>query len=770
MKRATKISFNPYLKNIEFKQRNKEDWVDLGEKSELIKKQKTFSNLSLQNSIHEILNIIFQEYGSEEIIFEGTDEDYQELKGVLANFYDPKIQCEKSNLYLESPHRILVQIERKYAELENTFQKYESTEISQIIGDFKEVVGIDIPIFVMGTYSSGKSAFINALIGAEVLPSEISVTTAKIYKIVKSKNPDKGQIIFKNNQNEIKILLDTLEMKISGDIDKNLESRITEMIKKGNPQSFNTHIFYCLKAINDYSLQQSKKISDIIEVHVPFNNLLKDSKNNFIIYDSPGSNPASYKEHFKILKDAVDAQTNGLPVVLTTPDNIESNDTSKLSKAFKDLPNLDYSNTVLVINKTDQIGKSDVQKIVENKKILSNWKLNRAYFLSAIMGLSSKIHYSNWLNETYKDPYDSAKSKFEHKGFKLYEYNVMPQNRKDDYQKYLERVSEKELIYINSGLHCIEYEILNFAKKQAYYHKCKKAQDFLSQAIEKTEFVINEHNFKISNYTNELKQKQNKFKDELLIQLSKKIISESKFFIKEYPNYMSKNIANYVDYIGKRIDYTINIEADKVKSIPKGKLDTFQKSFEIQYNLILENTRNEIFRESEKYWFESSEKLKKECCQIVKGDQTITREEQKFLSEFIMNLSIVMGTPEKININKKDIAKPRIQILGLKLFMRDEVDRKSTYKKYFLNAKNEIRRINTIINQEHNNTFKSWNAKLEDGLKSRIMEMNPILKQYSIKIKKSKDEIAKMEEQKKLLKTVQSDIEKLYEYKKVGDN
>ena len=40
-----------------------------------------------------------------------------------------------------------------------------------------------IPICVFGNYSAGKSTFINALIGREVLPSGGDPVTAKIYKI-----------------------------------------------------------------------------------------------------------------------------------------------------------------------------------------------------------------------------------------------------------------------------------------------------------------------------------------------------------------------------------------------------------------------------------------------------------------------------------------------------------------------------------------------------------------------------------------------------------
>ena len=53
-----------------------------------------------------------------------------------------------------------------------------------------------IPICVFGNYSAGKSTFINALIGCEILPSGGDPVTAKVYQIANADQPDQAVITF----------------------------------------------------------------------------------------------------------------------------------------------------------------------------------------------------------------------------------------------------------------------------------------------------------------------------------------------------------------------------------------------------------------------------------------------------------------------------------------------------------------------------------------------------------------------------------------------
>ena len=64
-----------------------------------------------------------------------------------------------------------------------------------------------IEICVASTMSSGKSTFINALLGHEVLPSENQACTGKLFKIENNPTEKTGKIVFKKNNKKKKYYL-----------------------------------------------------------------------------------------------------------------------------------------------------------------------------------------------------------------------------------------------------------------------------------------------------------------------------------------------------------------------------------------------------------------------------------------------------------------------------------------------------------------------------------------------------------------------------------
>lgn len=796
-KRVFKISYNPYLKKIEYQVKEEgESWQDLGPNSKLIRDSRFSGNISLQHCAMDIVEEIKCQYHPQKIIFEGTEEDYQDLKNVIDNFYEEEIFCKKGDYYIESAQNLLPKIEEKFSQLDRTFQECQSPEISNIIGKFKEVMGVEIPVFVMGTYSAGKSAFINAMIGAEILPSSEKTTTAKIYKISESKGNDRGEVKFFNNGKEIKIEFDkNKKCSLSKEMEQDLQTMISQSLKKNSRDTITSQLFYCISAINSYANENSHKIGDIIEVRIPFNGLLKNDKNTFVIYDSPGSNSEICKEHFKVLENALESQTNGLPIILTVPDNVESVDVGEIRKTLNKFHNLDKTNAMLVVNKADNSGEEGLKERTSDNRILVQWKLNRLYFLSAIMGLVSKledIEKNGWLNKIYKDSYPGAKAKLTEGNLKLYQYNIMPQNRKVEYCRNADELGVSNTIYVNSGLHCIETEILNFAQKQASYHKCKMAQKFLEQAIEYTDREIAEKEKKVKEMLEQTKQRKEQFREELVQCLNHKIETLKNEFIKEYPNHMLNVVTNTVKEVDgyltlqieegieetkvikeNGLDQTIKILtpiehvkkifSNKTKSVEKNSVDEFIKFFKPIYFSALEEAKSQIFKVSKKYWDSKCKFLKEECCEIVKGSQSMTKKDKQILEDYIMNFSIPVRTAESITIKRGDISKAMFETRWFRIWLKDEVDAKLVHKKSLDKAKDSIRGSNTEIIQLHKNEFASWKEELKNGLQFRLGEMNPKLQEFELEIQKLEREIKQRESQKKFLNDAKSDLNKLYQ-------
>lgn len=188
-----KIISNPYNREIRYKVYNdsSQQWDDLQEKNPNSRLREDESGKAfLPFKIKDIVDVIVAEYATRdsaiEIIFEGTSDEYSDLQEVCRE-YD-NIQLTRSGKYLENARFIC-------KEAKETFEIVQPI-IASIIRDDQDVIRDlnkvsdalkdIIPICVFGNYSSGKSTFINALIGNEILPSGGDPVTAKIYKISKS--------------------------------------------------------------------------------------------------------------------------------------------------------------------------------------------------------------------------------------------------------------------------------------------------------------------------------------------------------------------------------------------------------------------------------------------------------------------------------------------------------------------------------------------------------------------------------------------------------
>ena len=176
-----KIRSNPYNREISYLTMDEAtgQWVDVRETDERSRLRETDSERSfLPFKIKEIITIIIKEYyvGREKVqlYFEGTQDEYYEVEAV----------CESDDV-------------KDKIELIRT-NKRGLNKVSQALDDV-------IPLCVFGNYSAGKSTFINALIGVELLPSGGDPVTAKIYEIRNSEFFDQAKISFEFHGERIEI-------------------------------------------------------------------------------------------------------------------------------------------------------------------------------------------------------------------------------------------------------------------------------------------------------------------------------------------------------------------------------------------------------------------------------------------------------------------------------------------------------------------------------------------------------------------------------------
>mgnify|MGYP003300324087 CR=1 FL=1 len=136
----------------------------------------------------------------------------------------------------------------------------------------------DVNLCLVGTYSSGKSTFINALIGKRILPESINSETAKMFRIKNAKEPAVSFIIKKGGEENkdksiiANIVWDEEKKKFAFHADG--ECEITR--EKVNSE-VNSAIMFRLQQ-HEQLYQVLKKLNDIGVANRGF--LLRRSENN----------------------------------------------------------------------------------------------------------------------------------------------------------------------------------------------------------------------------------------------------------------------------------------------------------------------------------------------------------------------------------------------------------------------------------------------------------------------------------------------------------
>lgn len=569
-----KIRSNPYERKIEYLSCKEQtgDWEEIQRSNPDSKLREDKSGKSfLPFKIKEIVDIILDEYyvGSDKvnIVFEGTQEEYEELEKIceLPEISD-KISLTKASVILENAKLILSDTKEIFKTVQPVIEKiiYGDKDIKSDLNKVADALDDIIPICVFGNCSAGKSTFINSLIGHEILPSGDDPLTAKIYKISISDSDEFVRIRFKHWDNEIELLFEGNSFRIrKGSADDEMLCELSKIMDECDKGDRYTLIKMALEFINGYEKRdmESIEISDVIEVEVPFakEGVLGRSRNNFVIFDTPGSNSNSNTDHSKVLADALQGFSNGIPVWVSQYESIDSNDNAKLCDDVLNIKALDKRFTMIVINKADSsnlpeggFSERQSKNILEYNSVEKMYA-GGIYFISSIMGLGAKNdgeltdkHYRKIYRsqqEMFSDPEDIDYAT-------LYVYNIMPEQIKNEVVEYSKACSQSEtdLIYANSGLFCIEQEMEDFASKYSAYNKCQMVYMFLNEVIYKTNDAIREKTDFLTRTRETRKKELEAEKQQLLDTLSDTTKTKEDEFCKESKTFIKTYVSSSLDY------------------------------------------------------------------------------------------------------------------------------------------------------------------------------------------------------------------------------
>lgn len=556
------IMYHPVKKEIRFLAKVKGEFLDIPYDicPNLLPYSPEHGEFLLQNQGNQFFDDIWEQFLHEKIslVFKGTKIDYEDFKEKIAEYNK---SCDEERFvisnFIELPS--VADIFSRINEFCDDTLAVFDTELhgSEIITSFKarkyefekkreKLNENDINICLVGTYSSGKSTFINTLIGKRILPESINSETAKMFRI---QNNNKPSVSFTMKAGDSNV---PIVVTIEWDFSKNQFSffstgnceetkrKIQNEINSALAFHFQQHeqLYQILKTLNEIPNAPTENypeyIDGIIDVHYPIS---LDPNISFTFYDTPGTDSNS-NEHLLVLQKALQQQTNSILIILYEPTKMEGTGNSVLYKLIrssredaenKDKVYIDLTRSLHVINQADTRSLTDLNNLKDKKVGISlketdkiyneeaeyiDLSKERLFFVSSKAAYISKAIGNNidtederlWLanhrNEINNTPVtDPLLIKNEHTDlatgmyFKLNKMANADNETKQMIEDCLEELKKcdnpedsslrpiLQRIFVNSGMYAIEKEIIKYAQKYALAVKAKCLYDSISGVV-----------------------------------------------------------------------------------------------------------------------------------------------------------------------------------------------------------------------------------------------------------------------------------------------
>lgn len=757
-----RIICNPFKKEIEYQ------WYDfnISEYTEFDPKESKLANgelvhATIQNRAYEIVSTINEEcsVGNNglEIVFIGTEDDYKDLCNVIKLYYSKSnIECVRDTCYYNTADSVMPKIKEKFSEVRKMIEEYSEPDIKQLIDKYNDAIKPQISLCVVGLYSAGKSAFINSIIGSEILPSASDPTTARVCKICCGQQ---YQIKFWFDGKECILTFEGSNYKSNSNCDKEIIRELQEILKTDTHHAEAFYMNKALKKLNSYP-NIEHEISDIIEIKIPFaKTSLPTDKFDFIIYDTPGSNSDNNIRHFEVLKKSLDEQTNALPILVTTPDTMDAEDNGKILKLVEETgAALDTTNTIVIVNRADEKGKGTLEEKKDKCHDLkiTKWKSTRIFFLSSIIALASKKDnpddINEWLDKDMYEIYEEKEKKYTSDERMLFKYNIIDTSKTNTSVKHPDKKKSAHL-YINSGLEFIEKEINEYACKYALYNKCQQASAYLQEAVDLCVENIKEAKNRLKEKLNNVTGCFDSKKKNLCDALEKKE-DDCKIYNTEFQQLMERVCLEFTK--GQKLQDTSENRKSMQKKLQdhwdhlkktgrqEKKQETWsfsqiQKFVDEKFNELLLTFSKEANSEIDVFWSEKTDQFKESCKDIVHGSSALTEEQKKILDSVVMSQENMFMSHMDFDLRRIGVI--RHKKIGFIKLKGEKFDAKLCCEKLIKRFNDAVRTRIMSVEAENEKKFKEWTENLVIEIKRELCKFNKELEKYEHSIEITKNDI-----------------------------
>ena len=410
-------------------------------------------------------------------------------------------------------------LEKKIENLLEYFSEYPNETNKQNLNKIqKDLNNQEYKIAVVANMSSGKSTFINALFGIEVLPAFNHATTDSATFIHSEADIEKRAIIYFNDKKKKVEIKDELEKEIKQYAQKDEECK-----------------------------DDKYKNVEKIKLYYPFKNLQTSSNKDFKItfIDTPGPNSTgeSYKQKHK---DQTRSVLNDVDLALfmfdyTQLDANLSSDEQGLWNTIKKRYDKDKNfNVYFLLNKIDYAFDDNFKEVKSNDEARDRWffherlaveKLTKAAKKHEILNpkiypISSKYQLLNRHDDSWDSPLESFEKKFK---------NLFSHNWEEKCIEYIgiSKLENDINTYINTS---VKDKILTKISSQInnIYYSERERLEVTIQTLEKPKEEAEENLKKAKKFLNgQANKMENRFKEESLdfqrkyVELIRQVINDN---------------------------------------------------------------------------------------------------------------------------------------------------------------------------------------------------------------------------------------------------
>ncbi|MGN0576236.1 MAG: dynamin family protein [Ruminococcus sp.] len=518
-----KIISDPYKREIRFEtiasDTNEAIPVTEADNSDLVSDELIhgFFPYNVKRIVDEIYAMKSKQGQPIHIIFEGTDDEYSDLKDLCSDeYYKDKMVLLPQEHYLNSAKDILPKISEIFQDMQPLIEESVRSNEQVALNRRKFEDAVDkqvIPICVIGNYSSGKSTFINALVGKEILPSGDDPVTDCVYQITRSQNAETGYVEFEYRGLPIKFSMDEYNrgngctVSGAGKCEDDFVSLIQQKLDAIASKPVHIRIHTLLAIIEEHKKKRKrdnaeKDIDSLIKITLPFSKegVLSQSQCRYVIFDTPGEGSATNIDHSETLERQMRSLSNGLIMFITDNKSLDKVEGRDLCEKLIAMECFDNRFTMVIANRADcaKLPREGFQEEdIENKigqTVCQTLHSHRVFYVSSIVGLGAK-QGEEFIDEDYQDVFDKEIESYTNPDAKhpksLYRYDIIPEQIKRRCVERSERESNRA--FANSGLFWIEQEIRIFAEIYSPYNKCTQSKHFLDEIIAETSDRIDEN-------------------------------------------------------------------------------------------------------------------------------------------------------------------------------------------------------------------------------------------------------------------------------------